>query len=180
MSRRHWTWRGHKVKEFLGTQSLQDRTTFKMTHITGCWNTAAAHTATSRTASRFYAKQARTAPTFVLLCAFILLADHHEHLLGEPHEVCCRHTMGKPKIDSCTKSKARLQDYGLKQAVDALHALMHNQKDTLPALLWLCRSWVVDRADRGDSGNYYFPHLPGSSWRQFAGGRRSVVKMSRR
>ena len=79
-----------------------------------------------RIASRFYAKQARTAPIFVLLCAFILLADHHERLVGEPHEVCCRHTMGKLKIDKFTNLKAKLQDYGLKQAADALHTLMHN------------------------------------------------------
>ena len=82
---------------------------------------------------------------------------------------CAVDTMGKPKANNCTKLKAKLQDYGLKLAIDALHALMHNQKYTLPALRWLCHSWVLDRADRGDSGNYSFPHLPASSWRRFAG-----------
>ena len=77
--------------------------------------------------------------------------------------------MGKPKIDKYTKLKARLQDNGLKQAVDALHALMHDQKYTLPALPWLCHKGVVDQVDWGNSRNYYVPHLSFSSWRRFAG-----------
>ena len=43
-------------------------------------------------------------------------------------EVCARHPMGKPKIDNYTKLKAKLKDYGLKEAADALHA------DVRPAL----------------------------------------------
>ena len=57
---------------------------------------------------------------------------------------CAVDTMGKLKIDKYTNLKAKLQDYGLKQAADALHALMRSQKYILPALPWLCRGWVVD------------------------------------
>ena len=56
----------------------------------------------------------------------ILPADHHERVVGEPREVCCRHAMCKPKIDNYTTLKAKLEDYGLKQAADALHTSMHN------------------------------------------------------
>ena len=99
----------------------------------------------------------------------ILPADRHERLVGEPREVCGRHAMGKPKIDNYTKLKAKLKDYGLMEAAKALHALMYDRSYSLPAFPWLSRGWVVDRADRGDSGNYFFPHLPASSWRLFAG-----------
>ena len=77
--------------------------------------------------------------------------------------------MGKPKIDKYTKLKARLQDNGLKQAADALHALMHNHKCTLPALPGLCHNWVVDQVDWGNYRKYYAPHLSFSAWRLFAG-----------
>ena len=99
----------------------------------------------------------------------ILPADRHERLVGEPREVCARHAMGKPKIDNYTKLKAKLKDYGLKEAADALHALMYVRSYSMPTFPWLSRGWVVDRADRGDSGNYFFPHLPASSWKLFAG-----------
>ena len=55
------------------------------------------------------------------------------------------------------------------EAAKALHALMYDRSYSLPAFPWLSRGWVVDRADRGDSDNYFPPHLPASSWRLFAG-----------
>ena len=99
----------------------------------------------------------------------ILPSDRHECVVGEPFRVCARHALGKAKVDMYTKLKNKLKDYGLKAAADALDALMHCKKYTLPTLPWLSRGWEVERADRGDSGNYYFPHLPASSWRLFAG-----------
>ena len=99
----------------------------------------------------------------------ILPADRHERLVGEPREVCDRHAMGKSKIDNCTKLEVKCRDYGLKEAVDALHALMYDRRYSMPTFPWLSRGWEVDRADRGDSGNCYFPHLPASSWRLVAG-----------
>ena len=94
----------------------------------------------------------------------ILLADHHKRVTGEPHKVCCSHPTGKSKIDNYTKTKAELEDFGLKTAADALHALMHNWEYTLPDLLWLGCSWEVERAEATPS-----PHLPASSWGLFAG-----------
>lgn len=102
----------------------------------------------------------------------VLPAQRHEQLVGEPQEVCSRHPMGKKKIDNYTKLKAKLKNYGLHKAADALHALMFDRSYTLPALPWLRHGWTVERADRGDSGNYFFPHLPASSWKLFAGEKR--------
>ena len=99
----------------------------------------------------------------------ILPADRHERLVGEPREVCERHAMAKSKIDNCTKLEVKCRDYGLKEAADALHALMYDRRYSMPTFPWLSRGWEVNRADRGDSGNCYFPHLPASSWRLVAG-----------
>ena len=61
-------------------------------------------------------------------------------------EVCARHPMGKPKIDNYTKLKAKLRDYGLKQAADALHALMYDRSYSLPSFPWLslAAGWWIE------------------------------------
>ena len=102
----------------------------------------------------------------------VLPAERHALLVDEPREVCSRHAMGKKKIENYTKLKAKLKDYGMTRAADALHALMYDRTYAFPALRWLRHGWTVERADRGDSGNYFFPHLPASSWRLFAGDKR--------
>ena len=80
--------------------------------------------------------------------------------------------MGKNKIQNYTKLTAELRDYGMQRAADALHALMRDRSYSLPSLSWLRDGWRVDRADRGDSGNYFFERLPTSSWRLFAGDKK--------
>ena len=85
----------------------------------------------------------------------VLPAGRHEQLVDEPREVCSRHAMGKQKIDNYTKLEIKLRDYGMRRAADALHALVHDRSYSLPPLPWLCHGWVVDRADRDDSGNFF-------------------------
>ena len=61
------------------------------------------------------------------------------------------HPRGKSKIDNYTKTKAKLEDFGLKTAADALHAL--------PSLQWL----AMARSQLGSGAS------PASSWRLLAG-----------
>ena len=67
----------------------------------------------------------------------VLPGGCHERLVDEPRKVCARHPMGKPKIDNYTKLEAKLRDYGMQRAADALHALMHDRTYSLPAPRWL-------------------------------------------
>ena len=77
--------------------------------------------------------------------------------------------LSNQKVQEWAKLEVKLRDYGMRQAVDALRALVHDRPLTLPGLPWLRSGWTVDRADRGDSGKYVCPHLPASSWKLFAG-----------
>ena len=101
--------------------------------------------------------------------AIVLPVGREGQIVGEPREVCARHPMGNKKINNYTKLEVKLRDYGMRRAADALHALVHDRSYSLISLQWLRSGWVVDRADRGDSGNYFFPHLPASSWKLFSG-----------
>ena len=67
------------------------------------------------------------------------------------------------------KLAERLKENGLGRAAAAMHALVFDRSYSLPSLPWLRSGWQVDRADRGDKGNFFFHHLPASSWRLFAG-----------
>ena len=98
----------------------------------------------------------------------ILPPGRERHAHGEPRDVCARTPMTKQRIDQLMKLKSKLQDYGLRKAADALHGLVFDRSYTLPRLNWLESGWQVDRANRGGSGNYFFPHLPASSWRLFS------------
>ena len=98
----------------------------------------------------------------------ILPSGRERHVHGEPRDVCARKPMTQQRIDQLMKLKHKLQDYGLKKAADALHGLVFDRSYTLPRLRWLASGWQVERANRGDSGNYFFPHLPASSWRLFS------------
>jgi hypothetical protein len=80
--------------------------------------------------------------------------------------------MTKQRIDQLMKLKSKLQDNGLWKAADALHGLVFDRSYTLPRLNWLESGWQVDQANPWDSGNYFFPHLPASSWRLFSRDKR--------
>ena len=101
--------------------------------------------------------------------ALVLPSARQGQLVGEPREVCARHPPSKHKVQEWTKLEVKLKDPGMPRATDALHRLVHDKSSSLPGLPWLRSGWAVDRADRGDSSNYFCPHLPASSWQLFAG-----------
>ena len=90
--------------------------------------------------------------------ALVLPSARQEQLVDEPRDVCVRHPLSNQKIQEWAKLEAKLRDYGMPRIVDALHKLVHDRLFSLPGLPWLRSGWTVDRADRGDSGNYVVPH----------------------
>ena len=101
--------------------------------------------------------------------AMILPAGRVDRLIGEPSEVCSRHPLGKTKQDNYMKLAEKLKDNGLSRGAKALHDLVFDRSFSLPKFPWLVNGWRVQREDRSDSGNYFFRHLPASSWQLFAG-----------
>ena len=99
----------------------------------------------------------------------MLPAGREERVVGEPRDICNRHTMSKEKIHNYTKLEVKLKENGLNKAANALHALVFDRSFSVPSLPWLCAGWRVEREDLGDAGNFFFRHLPASSWRLFTG-----------
>jgi len=97
----------------------------------------------------------------------ILPAGREERLVGEPRDICSRHAMSKEKINNYMKLATKLKENGLSRAATALHALVFDRSFSLPVITWLRSGWHVERDDRDDPGNYFFRHLPASSWRLF-------------
>ena len=112
--------------------------------------------------------------------AVVLPAGRDERLVEEPRAVCNRHPMGKKKMDNYVKLAQKLKEHGLGRAAEAMHALVFDLTYSVPPLPWLRSGWQVDRAERGDQGNFFFHHLPASSWRLFAGDMSSGGKKRKR
>ena len=99
----------------------------------------------------------------------VLPHSREDRLQGEPQEICSRSPFGDKRVKELIKLKSQASSRGLPDAAIALHAYIFDRSFTLPRLPWLRNGWTVDRADHGDSGHYFFPHLPASSWRLFTG-----------
>lgn len=99
----------------------------------------------------------------------ILPVGRDERLADEPRDICSRHAMSKEKINNYMKLATKLKDNGLSRAAQALHALVFDRSFSLPAFPWLRSGWRVERDYGDNSGNFFFRHLPASSWRLFTG-----------
>ena len=103
----------------------------------------------------------------------VLAIPHgRENLVAkEPADVVARHPLSLDRVKELLALEMKLPDYGMHRAAQALRSMIVDTTWSVPPLLWLSSDGEVTWFDRSDSGNFYFPHLPSSSFRLFASDR---------
>jgi hypothetical protein len=102
----------------------------------------------------------------------LAVPDGRASLIGRaPTDVVARHPLSLDRVKELLKLEMKLLSHGLHHASQALHSLIVDNSWSVPPLPWLSNDGEVAWLDRSDSGNYYFPHLPNSSFRLFAADR---------
>jgi hypothetical protein len=102
----------------------------------------------------------------------LAVPDGRAHLIARaPTDVVARHPLSLDRVKELLKLEMKLLHHGLHIASQALHSMVIDTSWSVPPLPWLSNDGEVAWVDRSDSGNYYFPHLPNSSFRLFAADR---------
>ena len=103
----------------------------------------------------------------------VLAIPHgRENLVARaPADVVARHPLSLDRVKELLALEMKLMSHGLHRASQALHTMVVDTSWSVPPLPWLSCNGEVTWLDRSDSGNYYFPHLPNSSFRLFSADR---------